>query len=86
MFEEPAPLCYKNLSIAREFMKEGIHPEYKQAQMICACGYVAETRSTVGNIHVDICSNCHPFFTGKQKFIDAAGRVEKFRKKYALKN
>jgi large subunit ribosomal protein L31 len=86
MFEEPAWLCYKNLLIVREFMKEGIHPEYKQAQMICACGYVAETRSTVGNIHVDICSNCHPFFTGKQKFIDAAGRVEKFRKKYALKN
>ncbi len=66
-------------------MKQGIHPEYKQAQIICACGYSTETRSTVGNIHVDICSNCHPFFTGKQKFIDAAGRVEKFRKRYALK-
>jgi large subunit ribosomal protein L31 len=67
-------------------MKQGIHPEYKQAQIICACGYSTETRSTVGNIHVDICSNCHPFFTGKQKFIDAAGRVEKFRKRYALKS
>jgi large subunit ribosomal protein L31 len=67
-------------------MKEGIHPEYKQAQVICACGFTVETRSTVGNIHVDICSNCHPFFTGKQKFIDAAGRVEKFRKRYALKS
>jgi large subunit ribosomal protein L31 len=67
-------------------MKQGIHPEYKQAQVICACGYSTETRSTVGNIHVDICSNCHPFFTGKQKFIDAAGRVEKFRKRYALKS
>ena len=67
-------------------MKEGIHPEYKQAQVICACGIIVETRSTVGNIHVDICSNCHPFFTGKQKFIDAAGRVEKFRKRYAPKS
>jgi large subunit ribosomal protein L31 len=67
-------------------MKEGIHPEYNAAKIICACGYVAETRSTQGSIHVDICSNCHPFYTGKQKLVDAAGRVEKFRKKYALKN
>jgi large subunit ribosomal protein L31 len=67
-------------------MKEAIHPAYKPATITCACGCVVETRSTVGNIHVEICSNCHPFFTGKQKLVDAAGRVEKFRKKYGLKN
>ena len=66
-------------------MKAGIHPEYKVSQIVCACGQVVETHSTAGNIHVDICSNCHPFFTGKQKFVDSAGRVEKFRKKYGLK-
>jgi large subunit ribosomal protein L31 len=66
-------------------MKPGIHPEYKNTQIVCACGHVVETRSTAGNIHVEICSACHPFFTGKQKFVDSAGRVEKFRKKYGLK-
>ncbi len=66
-------------------MKPAIHPEYKTAMIHCACGYVVETRSTVGNIHVEICSNCHPFFTGKQKLLDSAGRVEKFRRKYGLK-
>jgi large subunit ribosomal protein L31 len=66
-------------------MKEGIHPEYKTATIACACGSVIETRSTVHNIHVEICSQCHPFFTGKQKFVDSAGRVEKFRRKYAVK-
>jgi large subunit ribosomal protein L31 len=67
-------------------MKQGIHPEYKAATITCACGHVTETRSTVQNIHVDICSQCHPFFTGKQRFVDSAGRVEKFRKKYGIKN
>jgi len=67
-------------------MKPGIHPEYKSAKIVCACGQVVESRSTVGNIHVEICSNCHPFFTGKQKFVDSAGRVENFRRKYGLKN
>ena len=67
-------------------MKPAIHPEYKTAMINCACGCAVETRSTVGNIHVEICSNCHPFFTGKQKLLDSAGRVEKFRKKYGLKN
>ena len=66
-------------------MKPAIHPEYKTAMISCACGHVVETRSTVGNIHVEICSNCHPFFTGKQKLLDSAGRVEKFRRKYGLK-
>lgn len=67
-------------------MKEGIHPEYKAATITCACGHVVETRSTASSIHVDICSQCHPFFTGKQKFVDAAGRVEKFKKKYGIKD
>jgi large subunit ribosomal protein L31 len=67
-------------------MKEGIHPEYKLTTITCACGNVIETRSTVQNIHVDICSDCHPFFTGKQKLVDTAGRVERFKKKYGLKD
>ncbi len=67
-------------------MKESIHPEYKKATIACACGHVVETRSTVQNIHVEICSQCHPFFTGKQKFVDSAGRVEKFKRKYGIKN
>jgi large subunit ribosomal protein L31 len=67
-------------------MKAGIHPEYKVSQIVCACGHVVETRSTAGAIHVDICSNCHPFYTGKQKLVDSAGRVEKFRRKYGLKS
>ncbi|MFQ5849480.1 MAG: 50S ribosomal protein L31 [Candidatus Binatia bacterium] len=67
-------------------MKEGIHPEYKAATITCACGNVIETRSTVQNIHVEICSNCHPFFTGKQKLMDSAGRVERFKRKYGIKD
>jgi len=63
-------------------MKEKIHPEYKEAAVRCACGNTFATRSTKGNIAVDICANCHPFYTGKQKLIDAAGRVEKFTKKF----
>ena len=63
-------------------MKEGIHPRYEKASIICACGNVIETRSTVPTIHVEICSACHPFFTGKQKLLDRAGRVERFRKRY----
>ncbi len=66
-------------------MKKGIHPEYKEAKVVCACGESFTTSSTLSSIHVDICSKCHPFFTGKQKLVDAEGRVEKFRKKYAKK-
>ena len=66
-------------------MKEKIHPEYKEATIVCVCGEVIHTRSTKQNIHVDMCSKCHPFFTGKQKLVDAAGRVEKFAKRYAGK-
>jgi large subunit ribosomal protein L31 len=64
-------------------MKKGIHPAYHETKITCVCGNIIETRSTVKDIHVEICSSCHPFFTGKQKFIDTAGRVERFRKKYA---
>lgn len=66
-------------------MKEKIHPEYKETAITCVCGEVIHTRSTKQNIHVDICSKCHPFFTGKQKLVDSAGRVEKFTKRYAGK-
>lgn len=66
-------------------MKEGIHPEYVEAKVVCACGETFVTRSTKKKIHVDICSKCHPFFTGKQKIVDAEGRVEKFKKKYTKK-
>ena len=62
-------------------MKNGIHHEYKDAKIICACGEVIETKSTKGDMRVDICSKCHPFFTGKQKFVDAGGRVDKFNKR-----
>jgi large subunit ribosomal protein L31 len=66
-------------------MKSDIHPNYEIATVNCACGSVIQTRSTRGNFTVDICSECHPFYTGKQKMVDAAGRVDKFRKKYAAK-
>ena len=66
-------------------MKDKIHPEYKETTIACVCGEVIHTRSTRTNIHVDICSKCHPFFTGKQKLLDSAGRVEKFAKRYAGK-
>jgi large subunit ribosomal protein L31 len=63
-------------------MKKDIHPNYDECTVTCACGNTFTTRSTKKEIRVEICSQCHPFFTGKQKFIDSAGRVEKFRKKY----
>lgn len=66
-------------------MKEGIHPAYKPTTIKCACGNVIETRSTKQDIKVEICSKCHPFFTGKQKLIDSGGRVDKFNKKFNLK-
>ena len=65
-------------------MKEGIHPNYQPTTIKCACGEVIETRSTKQDIKVDICSKCHPFFTGKQKLVDTGGRVDKFKKKYNL--
>ena len=66
-------------------MKTGIHPDYKATTITCVCGNVIETRSTKKDIKIEICSNCHPFMTGKQKIIDTAGRVEKFKKKYESK-
>ena len=64
-------------------MKKDIHPEYKTATVHCACGYEFQTGSTLDEIKVEICSQCHPFFTGKQKLVDSAGRVERFKNKYA---
>lgn len=67
-------------------MKENIHPKYEVCSVRCDCGNTFETRSTAGKeIHTEICSACHPFYTGKQKLIDTAGRIERFRKKYAQK-
>ncbi len=64
-------------------MKKGIHPEYANTTITCACGNVIEAGSTKSDITVEICSACHPFYTGKQKLVDTAGRIERFRKKYA---
>ena len=63
-------------------MKEKIHPKYVDATIICACGNRWQTRSTSETVHLDICSNCHPYFTGEQRIVDTAGRVERFRKRY----
>lgn len=66
-------------------MKQGIHPEYNEITVNCSCGSSFQTRSTMSkNLHVEVCSACHPFYTGKQKIVDTAGRVEKFRQKYAM--
>ena len=64
-------------------MKQGIHPDYRTTRILCACGNAIETRSIKGDFHIDVCSACHPFFTGKHKLMDTEGRVERFRKKYA---
>ena len=66
-------------------MKEGIHPEYVECTITCTCGAIYRTRSMKPTLHVDVCANCHPFFTGQQKLMDTAGRVEKFRRKYTSK-
>lgn len=68
-----------------DFMKQGIHPEYKETTVKCACGSVIDTRATKENIRVEICANCHPFFTGKHKLMDTEGRVERFLNKYKKK-
>ena len=65
-------------------MRKGIHPDYKPSAIRCACGEVIETASTAGDMHVEICSKCHPFFTGKQKLVDAGGRVDKFNKRFNI--
>ncbi|MFP4180323.1 MAG: 50S ribosomal protein L31 [Spirochaetaceae bacterium] len=66
-------------------MKEGLHPKYELTTIKCACGNEIQTRSTAKDIEVEICSQCHPFFTGKQKLVDTAGRVERFKRKYGIK-
>lgn len=66
-------------------MKEGIHPEYPPARVTCACGNTFTTRSTHGDMAIDVCAACHPFYTGTQKLIDTAGRVDRFRKRYEKK-
>ena len=66
-------------------MKDGIHPKYQDSTITCICGNSIKTKSTRGDVHVEICSACHPYYTGKQNIVDTAGRVERFRKKYGLK-
>ncbi len=66
-------------------MKDGIHPQYEESVISCTCGAVYHTRSTKKAIHVEICAGCHPFFTGTQRLVDTAGRVEKFKRKYTKK-
>ena len=68
-----------------KIMKDGIHPNYVACSVTCGCGSAFETRATVAELKVEICGACHPFYTGKQKFVDTAGRVEKFRQRYAAK-
>ncbi len=65
-------------------MKEGLHPKYEKATITCACGNVIETRTTSGDIKVEVCSNCHPFYTGKQKLVDTGGRVDRFKKRFNI--
>lgn len=65
-------------------MKQGIHPNYKETTITCACGEVIHTRSTKENIRVEICSKCHPFFTGRQKLVDSGGRVDRFKKRFGM--
>lgn len=77
-------LCKYVLKEVTIVMKQGLHPEYKTVTVKCACGATFETRSTKDDLKVDICSNCHPFFTGKQKLVDTGGRVDRFNKRYNL--
>jgi len=66
-------------------VKKGIHPKYVETTIVCACGNTVHTRSTKEKVHVEICSECHPFYTGKQKLVDSEGRVERFKKRYGSK-
>ena len=67
-------------------MKEGIHPKYEETTITCACGEVIKTRSTKQNIRVEICSKCHPFYTGKRKLVDTGGRVDRFKKRFGMQD
>jgi len=89
-YHNPFEIAALGPSIAKnereEVMKPGIHPEYTEITVTCACGETFKTRSTKkGDLHVEICSACHPFFTGKQKLVDTAGRVDRFNKRYGKK-
>jgi large subunit ribosomal protein L31 len=75
-------LARSRAAVAENTMKAEIHPKYEQSTVHCACGHSFETRSTSPDIHVEICSVCHPYFTGRQKLVDTAGRVERFRQKW----
>jgi len=66
-------------------VKKGVHPKYEESTIVCACGNTVHTNATKKNIHVEICSKCHPFYTGKQKLVDSAGRVDRFLKRYGKK-
>lgn len=78
--------AFEELAQRKGTMKAGIHPAYQEVRAVCACGNIFKTRSTrKGEIHMEICSACHPFFTGKQKLVDTAGRVERFQRKYGRK-
>jgi large subunit ribosomal protein L31 len=79
------PAGYTQGLIGRCAVKAGIHPDYVDTTITCNCGEVVHTRSTRPSIHVEVCSKCHPFYTGKQKFVDTAGRVERFQRKYKRK-
>jgi large subunit ribosomal protein L31 len=82
---ETAMICSKNLWKGRHPMRDGIHPKYEPTTVHCACGNNFETRSTIKEIRTEICSACHPFYTGKQKIVDTEGRVEKFLQRYGMK-
>lgn len=77
-----APLPRHTRLEARGIMKEGIHPKYGPVTVVCACGNKFQTRSTRTDLSVDVCNQCHPFFTGKQRLVDTAGRIDRFRRKY----
>jgi large subunit ribosomal protein L31 len=79
---DPPPIIKSGFRRVKDMSKKGIHPVYKAVTITCACGNKVETFSTRPSFSVEICSNCHPFYTGKQKFVDAAGRIERFNKKY----
>ena len=86
---DPCPVDKRGRIVLKSFfggsMKKDIHPKYMECTVVCACGNTFKTRSTMAKIEVEICSACHPFFTGKQKYIDTEGRIEKFKKKYGYK-
>ena len=78
------PFSHRSV-LRRAKMKADIHPNYEPIKVICSCGNEFETRSTLGEeLHIEVCSSCHPFYTGKQKIVDTGGRVDKFRKKYGM--